>query len=307
MKNIFISVITICLMIPGMIHSQNLSEKLEGSWEGKGSLMGSEADFKMNWDRILDDQFIQLTFTSKRIIDEAEVFFHATATYRLDDNKWEGTWFDSRGVSFCVVGTAEDSTLTVEWGSPDIEQGRTVYTITGENEMAVTDYVNQNGTYSKFGEALYQKVGMKNSTPGVTGIGGIFFKTNDASKTRAWYEEHLGVRSTEQGGSFVWRQFDSADDYGFTVWHAFQQDDDYFNLSNKDFMINYRVNNLDALIKKLEDDGVEFIGEVEEYPFGKFAWILDPEGQKVELWEPYDAGFFNMKSTDGSNMYNPSN
>ena len=309
MKNACIPILFILIgfSIPVEIHSQNLSDKFEGSWEGSGTLMGSETDFKMNWDKILDGQFIRLTFTSKRTANEEEILFHASATYRPNDENWQGTWFDSRGISFDVTGTVEEYALSVEWGSPDIEQGCTVYEMTGENEMTVTDYVNQNGTYSKFGEAVYQKVGDKNSKPKVIGIGGIFFKTEDVQTTRQWYREHLGITNNEQGGSFVWRTFDSADDFGFTVWHAFPEDDDYFNLSNSDFMINYRVNNLDGLIEKLESEGVEFVGEVEEYPFGKFAWILDPDGQKIELWEPYDAGFFNVINEDGSQIYNPSN
>ncbi len=290
-----------------MIFSQNLAEKLEGSWEGKGTLMGAEADFKLNWDKILNDEFLQLTFTSRRLINDEEILFHATATYHPDSENWHGTWFDSRGISFQVNGTVDENALSVEWGSPDIEQGRTVYELTAENEMTVTDYVKQNGSLSKFGEAVYHKVGMNREEPAVIGIGGIFFKSKNAQQTREWYHKYLGVASNENGGSFVWRKFDSPDDFGFTVWHAFQEDNDYFNLSNREFMINYRVNNLDELIKKLEDDGVEFVGEVEEYPFGKFTWILDPDGQKIELWEPADAGFFNMIKSDGSQLYNSSN
>lgn len=146
------------LMVSDLAISQNLLEKLTGSWEGKGTLLGVKADLTMNWDKILDDQFMQLTFTSKRIINEEEVLFHATATYKPDGENWQGTWFDSRGVSFEVDGTVDENSLSVEWGSRDMEQGRTVYELTNENEMTVTDYINQNRTFSKFGEAKYHRV-----------------------------------------------------------------------------------------------------------------------------------------------------
>lgn len=307
MKKLFAINIILCLMIPGLIYSQSLPEKLQGSWEGKGTLMGSEADFRMNWDMILNDQFLQLTFTSKRLSGDQEILFHAKAIYKPEDESWNGTWFDSRGISFEVNGTVEENKLSVEWGSPDIEQGRTVYELTNEHELTVTDFINQDGTYSKFGESVYHRVGFFNDEPKVIGIGGVFFKTDDVQRTRQWYKDHLGIANNEHGGSFVWRKFDSADDFGFTVWHAFPENDDYFNLSEKEYMINYRVNNLDALINQLEREGVELVGEVEEYPFGKFAWILDPNGQKIELWEPYDAGFFNIINADGTQMYNTSN
>lgn len=305
--SIFLSLI-FCLLISPNVNSQTLSDRFEGSWEGKGTLMGSEAHFKMNWNNVLDDQFLKLEFTSKGTSNGEEILFHAMAMYQPDEN-WKGTWFDSRGIRFDVNGTAEENTLTVEWGSPEIEQGRTVYSIRGENEMTVTDYINQNGTYSKFGEAVYHRIGdgSRPGPPRVTGIGGVFFKSKDPAKTRDWYKTHLGFTSDENGGSFVWRKFDAPESFGFTVWHPFAQNDDYFNLSERDFMINYRVNNLEELIMKLESASVQFVGEVEEYPFGKFAWILDPDGQKVELWEPYDADYFQMLNEDGGQIFNSSN
>lgn len=308
MKYTLFNIVILSFLIFGKVHSQNLSDKFEGSWEGKGTLMGAETSFKMNWDKVLNDQFMKLTFTSHRVSGEEAILFHATAMYKLDEEHWAGTWFDSRGISFGVDGTESKNTLTVEWGSPDIEQGRTVYSITDENEITVTDYVNRNGSYSKFGEAVYQRVGNAGnfSSPKVTGVGGVFLKSENPEKTREWYKKHLGLASNNQGGSFVWRKFDDSEEYGFTVWHSFARDDDYFNPSDQEFMINYRVNNLDALVTKLESAGVKLVGDVEEYPFGKFAWIMDSDGQKVELWEPYDAEYFEMLNEEGV-IFHPSN
>lgn len=120
----------------------------------------------------------------------------------------------------------------------------------------------------------------------VTGIGGIFFKTKDPEKSRKWYHKHLGVVSGKYGGTFEWRNAEDPNKKGHTAWSPFSEKTDYFNPSQREIMINYRVENLEELIKKLKSEGVEVIGEIESYPYGKFGWILDPDGYKIELWEP---------------------
>ena len=287
---------------------QTLADQFEGHWQGEGTLMGSEATFDMSWQREMAGQFLKLTFQNKRTPKDGEsIVFNATAMYRPMDNIWEGTWFDSRGVSFSVRGTVEVNKLTVEWGNPDIEQGKTVYILKEDkNSMKVTDYILQNGNYTKFGEAEYKKV-VQNEEPKVIGIGGIFFKTTNTKETREWYQTHLGIINGERGGSFVWRKFDAPNEYGFTVWHAFDEKADYFKESSKEFMVNYRVNNLDGLLANLKKKGINQVGEIEEYSFGKFAWILDPEGQKIELWEPNDVESLEMHDSEGNLIYNKSN
>lgn len=120
----------------------------------------------------------------------------------------------------------------------------------------------------------------------VTGIGGVFFKSKDPAKTKDWYNRHLGIESGEHGGGFTWRSEDDPDELGFTAWSVFEDETRYFDPAKKPFMINYRVENLEELIKILAEEGVEIIGEIQEYPYGKFGWIMDPDGNKVELWEP---------------------
>ena len=125
----------------------------------------------------------------------------------------------------------------------------------------------------------------------VTGIGGIFFKTKDPEKMKSWYAKNLGLVTNEYGSVFEFRSTDKPEDRGYLVWSPFTEDTKYFDPSKKEFMINYRVENLGELIEELRKDGVEIVGEIEEYEYGKFAHIVDPEGNKIELWEPVDSVF----------------
>ncbi|MGB6153258.1 MAG: hypothetical protein WBG48_14845 [Pricia sp.] len=122
----------------------------------------------------------------------------------------------------------------------------------------------------------------------VTGLGGFFFKSENPEKLRAWYKDKLGIQGGEQGTSFEWRKDKDSSKPGFTVWHAFGEMDDYFDIGTQEYMINYRVNNLKGLLEELRQKGVTIVGEPEIYEYGTFAWILDLEGRKVELWEPND-------------------
>lgn len=123
----------------------------------------------------------------------------------------------------------------------------------------------------------------------VTGIGGLFFKTTDPKKVKEWYKKHLGFNTDEWGCTFWWK--DENGKKCSTQWSPFPDDTKYFGPSKKDFMFNYRVENLVELIKVLKLEGVTVVGEIEEYDYGKFGWILDPEGNKIELWEPIDKAF----------------
>tara|TARA_R110002072_G_scaffold22615_1_gene79195 strand:+ start:14890 stop:15276 length:387 start_codon:yes stop_codon:yes gene_type:complete len=123
----------------------------------------------------------------------------------------------------------------------------------------------------------------------VTGIGGLFFKTTDPKKAKEWYKKHLGFNTDEWGCTFWWK--DENGKKCSTQWSPFPDDTKYFGPSKKDFMFNYRVENLVELIKVLKLEGVTVVGEIEEYDYGKFGWILDPEGNKIELWEPIDKAF----------------
>ena len=121
----------------------------------------------------------------------------------------------------------------------------------------------------------------------VTGVGGIFFKsTGDKAALAGWYEKHLGMRLEPWGGAILRWPDDKADDRGLTVWHVAESDTQWFSPSRSSFMVNYRVDDLDELLARLRGGGVEIVGGPESHENGKFAWIMDPDGNKVELWEP---------------------
>lgn len=122
----------------------------------------------------------------------------------------------------------------------------------------------------------------------VTGIGGIFFKCQDPDKMKDWYKTHLGFDVSPYGTKFEWREGADSTKKGSTTWSVFSEKTKYFDPSTKDFMINYRVENLEALIEELKKEGVTVLDKMETYDFGKFVHILDPEGNKIELWEPIE-------------------
>ena len=122
----------------------------------------------------------------------------------------------------------------------------------------------------------------------VTGIGGIFFKSKDKAALNEWYAKNLGLPVSNYGTMFNWRDADNPEKEATTVWNTFPDNTKYFDQSTKDFMINYRVENLEALVEELKAEGVTFIDEMKVYDYGKFVHILDPEGNAIELWEPID-------------------
>jgi predicted enzyme related to lactoylglutathione lyase len=121
----------------------------------------------------------------------------------------------------------------------------------------------------------------------VTGIGGVFFKAQDPVALRAWYKTHLGIDVQDWGGAlFTWTDADGKPFAGTTVWNVSASDTDHHAPSTSSFMVNYRVADLRALITVLRAEGCNVLDKVEESEFGRFGWVLDPEGNKVELWEP---------------------
>lgn len=120
----------------------------------------------------------------------------------------------------------------------------------------------------------------------VTGIGGIFFKCKDPEAMNEWYKTHLGFNLTQYGTSFEWRQAEDSTKKGLTQWTLFKETTKYFEPSAKDYMINYRVENLEALVEELKKENVTIVDNIETYDYGKFVHILDMEGNKIELWEP---------------------
>jgi len=130
--------------------------------------------------------------------------------------------------------------------------------------------------------------------PKVTGIGGIFFFSDDPDKTKAWYADHLGLATDQYGSTFEFRNAHRPEEINYLQWSPFKSGSTYFAPSTKEFMINYRVQNIEALVENLRAAGVTIVDEIETYDYGKFVHILDPEGHKLELWEPIDHVFTAM-------------
>jgi predicted enzyme related to lactoylglutathione lyase len=126
---------------------------------------------------------------------------------------------------------------------------------------------------------------MSDNTEKVTGIGGIFFRVRDPARMSAWYREQLGICAEDGHADFVWREHERPDELGRTVWSVFPADTEYFGPSRPAFMISYRVSDLDRMLAQLRQNGVA-VEKVEDYDYGRFAWITDPEGNRIELWEP---------------------
>ena len=120
----------------------------------------------------------------------------------------------------------------------------------------------------------------------VTGIGGLFFKSNNPSETKEWYKKHLGFETDEWGCTFWWKDKNGKE--CSTQWSPFNTKSEYFEPSAKEFMFNYRVENLEELLAILKEEGVTVVGDMQVFDYGKFGWILDNDGNKIELWEPND-------------------
>lgn len=138
------------------------------------------------------------------------------------------------------------------------------------------------------------------NTPKVTGIGGIFFKCKDPDKMRDWYQKNLGLNTNKYGAVFEWRQGADSSKKGFTQWSPFAEKTKYFEPSTKDFMINYRVENIEKLVEVLKKEGVNVVDTIQTFEYGKFVHIMDIENNKIELWEPNDIEYEKLGKQLGS-------
>ncbi|MXV51391.1 VOC family protein [Pedobacter sp. HMF7647] len=124
------------------------------------------------------------------------------------------------------------------------------------------------------------------TSPKVTGIGGIFFFSDNPKEAREWYSKNLGLETNDYGSTFESRNVNKPEEINSLQWSPFKQGSEYFAPSKKEFMINYRVQNIEGLVEKLKENGVTVLDSVATYDYGKFIHIMDPEGNKIELWEP---------------------
>jgi predicted enzyme related to lactoylglutathione lyase len=132
------------------------------------------------------------------------------------------------------------------------------------------------------------------TTPRVTGIGGIFFFSDNPTEAKQWYAKNLGLEVNDWGSSFEFRNANRPEEINYLQWSPFEKGSEYFSPSKKEFMINYRVQNIEGLVRKLKTNGVTIVDEIETFEYGKFVHIMDSEGNKIELWEPIDSVFTAM-------------
>ncbi len=135
---------------------------------------------------------------------------------------------------------------------------------------------------------------MKDTMPKVTGIGGIFFRSDNPKETSDWYGNNLGLAIDEYGSAFEFRNANRPDEINYLRWSPFDKETDYFEPSKKEFMINYRVQNIEGMVRNLREKDVIIVDEIVAYEYGKFVHIMDSEGNKIELWEPVDSVFTQM-------------
>ncbi|MDQ3190859.1 MAG: VOC family protein [Bacteroidota bacterium] len=135
---------------------------------------------------------------------------------------------------------------------------------------------------------------LNDTTPKVTGMGGVFFFSDNPKEMKEWYSKNLGLEVNEWGSSFEFRNANRPEEINYLQWSPFKTGSEYFAPSKKDFMINYRVQNIERLVDKLKANGVTVVDEIEAFEYGKFVHIMDAEGNKIELWEPIDSVFTNM-------------
>jgi len=154
--------------------------------------------------------------------------------------------------------------------------------------------ITDNKMSDKTNQTKPAETALPDSTPRVTGIGGIFFFSDNPEETKAWYAENLGLEVTQWGSSFEFRNANRPDEINYLQWSPFKAGSEYFAPSSKPFMINYRVQNIEGLVKKLKANGVTILDEIETFDYGKFVHIMDADGNKIELWEPVDSVFTAM-------------
>ena len=153
---------------------------------------------------------------------------------------------------------------------------------------------NKEEKMKKENKSNSEKTVNNDTIPKVTGIGGIFFFSDDTEKTKKWYSENLGLETNQWGSSIEFRNANRPEEINYLQWSPFKKGSEYFSPSKKEFMINYRVQNIEGLVKKLKLNGVTILDTIEKYDYGKFVHIMDDEGNKIELWEPIDSVFTAM-------------
>jgi len=173
-------------------------------------------------------------------------------------------------------------------------KGIFVFILTGTVLMSCNTATKQANDMKNPESTADDPVSPNDTTPRVTGIGGIFFFSDNPQEIKNWYAENLGLELNEWGSSFEFRNANRPEEINYLQWGPFETGSEYFAPSKREFMINYRVQHIERLVEKLRSSGVTIVDEIETYDYGKFVHIMDIEGNKIELWEPIDRVFTEM-------------
>lgn len=281
-----------------------------GEWEGQGSGFGNEkSSIQSSFIYAMNGKYIELLNESKfePTAKNPTGEYHKDQGFISYDKSREKIVFRQFHIEGFVNqyvlqdSVSNDSLLVFETENIEnfIPNGKTRWTIKklSENEIqTVFDVYMPDKGYTCYGtNTLRKKQAFDGDlVPKVTGIGGIFFFSDNPLKTKTWYAENLGLEITQWGSSFEFRNAHRPDEINYLQWSPFKTGNSYFAPSKKEFMINYRVQNIDALVDILRANGVTILNEIEAYDYGKFVHIMDEEGNKIELWEPIDIVFTKM-------------
>lgn len=258
----------------------------EGNWASADNALGGPARSNLRWETTLGGQFYEVKYSISRPNAQSLLPVYAgQGLYQQNaDGSFSAVWADSQGdmlpISARIIGNA----LVANWGDTiSDKRGRTRYELRDSQTLIVTDHIYENNEWIQFNHLEFSKMAAPTSQVKrhVTGIGGLFFRGKDPKKLSDWYDNHFQINPPPSGyDQEPWQQ-----DSGYTVFGAFEEDTDYFGNAEKQWMINFRVNDLDGLINALRTADIE-VSNPEQHPQGRFARLVDPEGNPIELWEP---------------------
>ncbi len=265
-------------------------EFLSGEWEATAPAPETGIVSTLRWSKVLDEQFYHVEYMRK--LPSGSVFLGAAFYKNTSGESTTGSWADSNGELLPIEAKIEANVVTSIWGGSE-KKGRTRYELVETDILIVTDWIKVRSGWKQFSKQTFQKLGLAvaetpqpaNAGSFVTGIGGLFFRSENPDTLGEWYWETLGVnRAPQSYGESPWWQM-----AGHTVFAPFDHDTTYFGDSNTQYMVNFRVSDLDALVSVLKERGVDVDVDPKLYPNGRFARLVDPEGNAIELWEPANA------------------
>ena len=286
------------------IAKEPLLAEFIGDWQSSSDTNGQPTNRELSWTPVLDGQFVRVDYViRKKDALDGKPSFSGVAYYeQTNANTLTAFWADTSGDLHPVHATINGNILVSIWGKAGEKLGRTQYEITDDRQMIVTDWLLTSEGWQQFDRnsftmrkpvSEYQPAQTKpvenaNINEGdttmekVTGIGGIFFRAKETGKVSKWYADNLGINLPPSDyESQPWIQ-----DAGPTVFSPFQHDTDYFGDPDQQWMINFRVRDLDGMVEQLRKNGNEVEVDAETYPNGRFARTQDPEGTPIQLWEP---------------------